>query len=348
MKSERLYLPANESYAYLEANAFMTDLVKAQAIKFGFDSGLLDFLQTARSLKELASCINADSIGLDYLIGCLINTEVIFFNEGLYSLSEKFKSLLAFQQYMVTQIHFASLIAMDIVEFFPALVESESSYMKQARLFELFDYSRAIEINESNLAFTKKWVNFTTALTCQEAHVCISHHDFSRYNSIIDIGGNSGEFAAQICHSFTEIKATVVDLPVVCEIGRENIAGQGLADRVDFCSADAMQHELPTGFDLLTLKSILHDWPEPAVKAFLANGIKSLVKGGTLLIYERAPINFTANVHSFFLLPMALFFRSYRTPEVYQVLLSELGCEEITVEWLSLETDFFMITAVKP
>ena len=347
MASERMYLPVNETYAYLDANAFMQDLVGSQAIKFGFNSGLFEILTTPKTHAQLAEYIDADSGGLDYLLGNLIHSNVIALEEGFYALTDVFLPLTFFQLYMVNQIDFASLITVDIAEFFPDLIQSEPSYMAKAKLFELFDYSRAIEINDSNVAFTNKWVSFTTALSLHEARVCISHHDFSTYKRMIDIGGNSGEFAAQICHASPTISATVVDLPVVCKIGIDNIANQHLSDRVEFCSADGMQHKLPTGYDLLTFKSILHDWPEPAGRAFLVNGLKSLVKGGTILIYERALINLTENVHSFFLLPITLFFRSYRSPEIYQDLLTELGCVDIKIEWLKLETDFFIITAIK-
>ena len=347
MTSERSYLPVNESYAYLSANAYMQDLVGSQAIKFGFNSGLFEFLTTPKTHDQLVESIDADTGGLDYLLGNLIHSNVIVLEEGYYVLTDAFLPLISFEPYMVSQINFASLITVDIAEFFPDLIESEPSYMAKAKLFELFDYSRAIEINDSNIAFTNKWVSFTTALSRHEARVCISHHNFNNYKRIIDIGGNSGEFVAQICHVSPAISATVVDLPVVCKIGIDNIADQHLSNRVDFCSADGMQHKLPTGYDLLTFKSILHDWPEPAVKAFLVNGLKSLVKGGTILIYERASINLTGNVHSFFLLPITLFFRSYRSPEIYHDLLTELGCVDIKIEWLKLETDFFIITAIK-
>src|SRR6267378_1789217 len=105
-------------------------------------------------------------------------------------------------------------------------------------------------------------MRITTSLTRYEARACLRHHDFGRYARMLDIGGNSGEFALEICKAHPSVQATVVDLPVVCDIGREHVRREPEATRITFVEANALEDRLPEGFDVVTFKSMLHDWPD--------------------------------------------------------------------------------------
>lgn len=350
------FLPKNESYSYLVANQFLCNFSVTQALSAAFTIKLIDLLiESSLTVDELIAKTSADAHGMKYLLGMLEEGNIISRGEVAdedVSLSSAFVQALPYRDFIEAQIAFTNLVANDIVSLLPLLLESSEKFMSEAALFELFDYSRAIESTEENLIFTRRWMHFTTALTRYEAKVCCSHHDFSQYRTMMDIGGNSGEFVLQICKRFPDLKATVVDLPLVCDIGREHV--DSFADkpsqslRIDFYKANALVDTLPKDMDLISFKSILHDWPEPAVIQFIRNAIDSLRPGGKLLIFERDCIDPNADVTPYYLLPMLLFFRSFRSPALYQAIFEAQGLVDISIEHLQLETPFYLVTATKP
>jgi ubiquinone/menaquinone biosynthesis C-methylase UbiE len=190
-------------------------------------------------------------------------------------------------------------------------------------------------------------MRITTAFTKYEAAVCMKHHDFSRYERHLDIGGNSGEFALRLCKQHPRLVSTVVDLPLVCETGAKHVSVEPEAHRIDFVKSAGTQDATPQGFDLVTFKSMLHDWPDPEMQQFLEKAHHSLVPGGTLLIFERAQMEVGDAQVPYAVIPFMLFFRSYRAPEAYAERLARLGFRDIEVQVIELEMPFILITATK-
>ena len=76
--------------------------------------------------------------------------------------------------------------------------------------------------------------------------------------------------------------------------------------------------------------------------------MQALDPGGTLLVFERGPLETGGAVPSFSLLPLLMFFRSYRSPSLYVKTLRELGMADIRCTHLQLDSPFFLLTARKP
>jgi SAM-dependent methyltransferase len=190
-------------------------------------------------------------------------------------------------------------------------------------------------------------MRITTALTKYESAVCMDYHDFGRYRRMLDVGGNSGEFALWICRGYPAIRATVFDLPLVCDIGRQHVASEPEANRIEFIRGDALTDVLPCGFDLVVFKSMLHDWPEETARQLIAKAGESLDAGGTLLIYERGPIELGESSMPYSMIPFLLFFRSLRSPRLYEEQLLDLGFEDVVVRRIPLEMPFYLVTAKK-
>jgi SAM-dependent methyltransferase len=164
---------------------------------------------------------------------------------------------------------------------------------------------------------------------------------------MLDIGGNSGEFALRVCKAHPGIEATVFDLPVVCDVGLEHIRSEPEADRIAFVKGNALSDELPGGFDLVTFKSMLHDWPDKEARHLIAKGTQALKPGGTLLIFERGPIEVEQGRFPYAAIPMLLFFHSFRVPSFYEEQLRSLGFANIGVQRIELEMHFFLVTGTR-
>jgi SAM-dependent methyltransferase len=334
---------------YLCVDSFIKTVVDARALVTAFELQLIDYLRENQpsTVDDLKRVFQLDARGLQLLLDLLIANQVIEESNTEIRLSQYFKTALQYRDLLEAKLEFAHFVLPDFTDLFTALIVNPDQFGPNARTFELFCYQRGFDYSPENYELTKRWVRITTTLTKYEARVCMKYHDFSRYHRILDIGGNSGEFVRQICKKYPNVYATVLDLPLVCQVGLEHLRAESEAERISFIKGNALTDPLPEGFDLITFKSMLHDWPENEAKLFIARASQSLEPGGTLLIFERGPIEVGEATLPYSMIPFLLFFRSFRSPLVYKEQLEVLDFQDIEIQRIELETPFFMITARK-
>jgi hypothetical protein len=335
---------------YLRVDEFMRTLVDARALKSAFELRLIDRLLESQIIgfERLERELKLDRQGLQLLLDMLAASQVIVRDGDKVSLSERFTAAMPYRDAMEAKLDFAGFLAVDFLEGFTQLLGDPEGFKKKARLFELFDYRRCFEFTAENYSRTKTWMRLTTTLTKYESGACMQLHDFSRYRNALDVGGNSGEFMLRLCKANPEMRATVMDLPLVCQAGEEHLSREPERARISFLKSDVRKDPLLRGFDLITFKSMLHDWPEADARRFLAQAAGAVNPGGTILIFERAPVEAGGKTIPFSMLPTLLFFRSYRPPTFYVQELEALGLRDIKTRFLELEMLFFVVTAGKP
>jgi len=75
--------------------------------------------------------------------------------------------------------------------------------------------------------------------------------DLSGVIRLMDLGGGSGAMSLAFLRRYPDLNSTVIDIPNVCEAGREIVAKYSLEDRITFHPADFLRDDLPSGFDLV-------------------------------------------------------------------------------------------------
>lgn len=335
---------------YLCVDGFIKGMVDARVLTTAFEIGLIDALLQKRPAppEALARDIRCPKNGLDMLLELLATNNVIARTNGTIRLTAEFKEALDYRDLLLAKLDFAHIAAHDFIEYFSQLVADPQGFMQRASMFRLFSYGRCFDASRENLELAQRWVRITTMLTRFEAGVCFKHHEFRNYRRMLDIGGNSGEFALQACRRHQWLKATVFDLPLVCNIGQAHVSGEPEASRIRFIKGDALSDDLPGDFDLVTLKSVLHDWPDQETQLLLHKAAGAVRPGGTLLIFERGPLDIAKTGLPYSLIPILLFAHTFRGPDMYRKSLAAWGFREIDITWIDLETPFFLITAVKP
>jgi SAM-dependent methyltransferase len=107
-----------------------------------------------------------------------------------------------------------------------------------------------------------------------------------RPRALLDLGGGHGGYSAALCRRYPGLTATVLDLPGSAAVGREIIAGAGLADRVRFRDGDVTTADLGGGYDAVLCFNLIHHLA-PAQAAGLLGRIRAALKpGGTLAILD--------------------------------------------------------------
>lgn len=335
---------------YLRIEPWLQDALPARALQAAFESGVIDVLESQASVTEpqLRRVAQCDEAGLRCLLQVLVQSGVIETFASPYQLTQAFRAVLPYRDLIVTKLQFAELVAPDFFARFPLWMRSADEFMATSRLFELFDYGRCRDVTPQNCLQAARWMKLTTMLTRYEAPVCCQHFSFAPHRRMLDLGGNSGEFALQVCRQAPELQATVADLPVVCHVGERHVAGAVEASRIQFRPFDFQQQALPAEYDLITCKSVLHDWPDDAADMLVRKAFAALPRGGVLLIFERCRWDFMRNPLSWGQLPVLLFFRSYREPGFYVDRLRNAGFADIQSTSIPLEVPFLLVTGRKP
>jgi SAM-dependent methyltransferase len=340
----------NQLTEYLCVDKFIDTFTKAQVLKSAFEIGLISYFQTHQfcTREDLQQTRKCDDFGLDVILDLLKTYQVIQSQHSQISLTDQFLLALKYHDLLKVKLEFANWVAVDLANRLTMLLTNPLEFQRQSSLYDLFNYNRCFEPTADNYELTRRWMHITTTLTKYEAPLCLHYHDFSPYQQILDIGGNSGEFVLQICQKYPHIQATIMDIPLVCDLGQAYLQTQPEINRIKFIKGNALADPLPPELDLISFKSFLHDWPEEATNQFIARAYQSLKPGGTLLIFERGQILTQEKPLKYSLLPMFLLFRSFRVPLIYQQQLEATGFESIKIQSIDLEMPFFLITACKP
>lgn len=112
-----------------------------------------------------------------------------------------------------------------------------------------------------------------------------SRVDLSGARSLLDIGGGSGVHSIGALSAWPELRATVVDLPQVCQAASEYFAKAGLSARATAVPADMWKDTLPEA-DVHLYASIFHDWPLDKCLALAKRSYAHLPVGGRILVHE--------------------------------------------------------------
>ena len=116
-------------------------------------------------------------------------------------------------------------------------------------------------------------------------HALAEQFDFSRYTTVCDVGGATGQLCTILATQHPHLRCTTFDLPVVAPIATKTIAAAGLFERVTTASGDFFVDPLPAA-DVITMGMILHDWNLDRKMHLIRSAYDALPDGGALIVIE--------------------------------------------------------------
>lgn len=341
-------MTADPGLPFRETAHFLRDTMGAKLLASALRKGIIDRLITGPlSEAELRRRFGIAPAGASLLIAGLQRAEVIDQQGSALRLSQRFGHMLQWLDLLWVRLEFASLVQADFTELTSELLGTGEEFMAKSQTFELFRYDRAKHRSVENRAATERWVRWLSVLSRYEAAGLLRLLEQAGARRILDLGGNSGALAHAICAEWGDCEAQVFDLPVVCDIGRTMHAAHQSAQAVSFVEGDLRGDTLPLGADLILFKSVLHDWPDRDIAAFLEKAASSLAPHGRIAIFERMPFNFAERMPGFVDLPNLMFMHALRPPALYQTMLSKLGLEIVQQTSIELDMPFALTVARK-
>lgn len=152
-------------------------------------------------------------------------------------------------------------------------------------------------------------------------------YDFSQFETIVDVGGATGNLLAAILSRHPAPRGILFDLPHVVRDAPALIQARGVAARVSV-EAGSFFESVPAAADAYLLSHIIHDWSEAQCLTVLGNCRRAMKPNSRLLIIETvlAPGD-TPHLGKMLDMIMLAFFTGAqeRTEPEYRALLNRAG-----------------------
>jgi hypothetical protein len=103
------------------------------------------------------------------------------------------------------------------------------------------------------------------SLTIGEAAGIASAYPFSEAQKVCDVGGGRGTLLSEILLHHPQVQGVLVDAPGVLESAKSLLEARGVRERVDLVPGSFFD-SVPSGADIYTLKTVLHDWDDERSK----------------------------------------------------------------------------------
>jgi hypothetical protein len=142
-----------------------------------------------------------------------------------------------------------------------------------------FDYL-AGHPEEASL-FSEMMVSFHGA----EPPAVAEAYDFSRFGTVVDVGGATGNLLATILAAHPGPRGILFDRPYVADDAVAFLASKGMADRISFQPGNFFDG-VPPGGDAYVLSHVIHDWNEQQCLTILGHVRRAMKPDATLLLVE--------------------------------------------------------------
>jgi len=118
----------------------------------------------------------------------------------------------------------------------------------------------------------------------QVPHI-VARFDWSRFATIVDVGGGHGTLLAAILTAHPELRGHLLDLEPTAAEARRTFSAHGVADRAEVTPGSFFD-PLPAGADAYLLFDILHDWDDEQAHRILARCVEAAGENGRILVVE--------------------------------------------------------------
>jgi len=119
----------------------------------------------------------------------------------------------------------------------------------------------------------------------EEPPAVAAAYDFSTFDTVVDVGGATGNMLAAILTRHARPRGVLFDRPHVVSDAPALLKAKGISDRVTIEAGDFFA-TVPSGGDAYVLSHIIHDWNEDQCLTILGNVRKAMKPASRLLIVE--------------------------------------------------------------
>ncbi len=125
-----------------------------------------------------------------------------------------------------------------------------------------------------------------TSISGMIAQGVVDSYDFSRFGTIVDVGGGAGKLLVTILARYPDAHGVLFDQPEVVAAAPPMLVEADVSHRCEVVGGSFFE-ALPAGGDAYLLKSIIHDWPDAESIEILRRCRRAMRDDATLLLVEQ-------------------------------------------------------------
>ena len=262
----------------------MAGLATPMALRVAVTLGLPDrLLGEGAGASELASELNVSPMALDLLLTHLTTLGVLEPTSTGYTTTEYGANLCAdagngFTNILLQLNSAAGRAELAFVELAHSIATGQAAYPRRHGQDFWTDLAEHPHLRES----------FDQQMTLrfqQQIPQIVAGYEWSRFSTIVDVGGGRGALLAAILTAHPEMRGHLVDLaPTAADAGR-TFSAHDLDDRTEV-TAGSFFDPLPAGADAYVLFDILHNWDDEHAHRILARCVEAAQPTGRILVIE--------------------------------------------------------------
>lgn len=280
MLSDAMTMPPRE---FSELQGIAQAYRQSRALTVAAELGIADLLRDGpRGIDDLAAATSTHAPTLYRLLRALASIGV--FHED----NARRFSLTAMGEYLrcdhpMSVAHVSRMFGAEYqLRAWGALMESVRTGENAAKLalgMSVWDYRR--EHAEQGEIFDAAMRTLSRSSAAAE----IAAHDFSRYNTIVDVGGGTGAMLAAILAAHAKVRGILLDQPHVVAHAGPVLDEAGVRERVSV-EPGSIFADVPSGADAYVLRRILHDWPDAECTEILQHCREAMSDDARLIVID--------------------------------------------------------------
>lgn len=258
---------------------------KSKTLFVAVSLGIFDALESqSKTLDSLSRELSCSSDGLERLLDACAGLGLLEKIAGNYSNTNATNVYLTknSQRRLTGYIGYSNSVMWKLWAYLENAVREGSHRWPQAYGWDGPIFSHFFNTEEAKREFLMGMHGYGVI---SSPHV-VSAFDLSRFSHLVDLGGATGHLASAACELYSNMQATVFDLPEAIPLAREILDQTRVAHRVATLAGDFFTDPLPAA-DLYAVGRILHDWSQEKCQRLLTRMYEALPQGGAVLIAEK-------------------------------------------------------------
>jgi len=255
---------------------------RTQAIAVAAILGLPDLLADGpKSAEALAARAGADPVALTRLLRALTNIGVFGErDDGRFEMTPLAATLKSDHPGSLRPL----LVLLGQTYHWGAWTHLLHSVQTGEPAFERMHGQRFFDYLGANPDAERVYGEWRTRQTELQIPAIVDAYDFSRFKSVVDVGGGHGRLLAAILKANPKMRGTLFDRPEVVEAAQE-LERSGVADRAEKVGGDFFE-ALPKGRELYVLKTVVHHWNDELAVKVLETCREAMSDGSRLVVIE--------------------------------------------------------------
>jgi len=251
--------------------------VEARIVQTAVELRIFDALRAEpKSADALAQLLKLETHATELLLNALVAVNLLEKDAHIFSLAEVSKQYLlrSSPHYVGAMIQFdASLWT--CWEKLPEALRSGGAV-------------RAPNMYQDFPAETETFINGMDSLVKArgDADVLGTAIDWNSVNTMLDVGSGPATYPIALCRRFTNLNATLFDLPATLKITERFVRDAGLTGRIELIAGDYRSDPIPGLYDVALLSNVIHGENAAKNEALIHKLAANLNPGGRLIIKD--------------------------------------------------------------